>query len=292
MAASSAPPPGKHLFTIPIPAIEAHQGGTITITEPLPSHYLVTLSSPPDNRLTTPFCHALLRALDLIEFSPLTSSRPGVVITTSALPKFYSNGLDLVHAVAHGEAYWAGALWTLYRRFLTFPMPTVAWINGHAFAGGLMLAMHHDYRVMNATRGFACLNELEFGAPLKPAMSGIFRLKVADPGTYREMVLEAKRFGGVEAAKLGIVDVAGGWEEVVQLVGQRKLTEKGKTGVYGLLKMEMYRECVDLLENHAREEIKDHGWVMGEQRRKAKGKKEVEEWLRVNGGGDDAKAKL
>lgn len=50
-------------------------------------------------------------------------------------------------------------------------MPTVAWMNGHAFAGGLMLAMHHDYRVMNAERGFACLNELEFGAPLKSPVS-------------------------------------------------------------------------------------------------------------------------
>ncbi|PSS00574.1 ClpP/crotonase-like domain-containing protein [Coniella lustricola] len=288
--AEAPPPPGTHLFTVPIPPCDAHIGGTITITEPLPAHYLITLSSPPDNRLTTALCHALLRALDLIELSPQTSSRPGVVITTSSLPKFFSNGLDLVHAVAHGEAFWSGALWALYRRYLTYPMPTVAWINGHAFAGGLMLAMHNDYRVMNASRGFACLNELEFGAPLKPAMSGIFRVKVPDPRTYREMVLEAKRFGGVEAAKVGIVDVAGGWNEVVQLVAERKLTDKGKTGVYGLLKMEMYRESLDLLENHAREEIKDRGWVMGEERRKRLGKDEVKAWSRMNG--EDKKAKL
>ena len=49
-----------------------------------------------------------------------------------------------------------------------YPMPTIALINGHAFAGGLMLAMFHDYRVMNPHRGYLCLNELDFGAPLRP----------------------------------------------------------------------------------------------------------------------------
>ena len=34
-------------------------------------------------------------------------------------------------------------------------MPTIALLNGHAFAGGLMLAMHHDYRIMNPSKGFA-----------------------------------------------------------------------------------------------------------------------------------------
>lgn len=144
-----------------------------------------------------------------------------------------------------------------------------------------MLAMHHDYRVMNPDRGFACLNELEFGAPLKPPMSAIFRVKVPNPHVYRSMVLEAKRFGGKEAAAMGIVDVAGGWDEVLGLVKERALVGRGRTGVYGLLKMEMYRECLDLLENHVREEGKDKGWVEGEDARKEKGKQEVDAWLRT-----------
>lgn len=144
-----------------------------------------------------------------------------------------------------------------------------------------MLAMHHDYRVMNPDRGFACLNELEFGAPLKPPMSAIFRVKVPNPHVYRSMVLEAKRFGGKEAAAVGIVGVAGGWNEVLGLIKERALVGRGKTGVYGLLKMEMYRECLDLLENHVREEGKDKGWVEGEDARKEKGKREVDAWLKT-----------
>ena len=275
-----AAPNPKPLFVVPIPACDSHPGGSITITEPEAQVYLLTIDSPPDNRLTTALCQALLRALDVVEFSGLP---PGCVVTTSALAKFYSNGLDLAHAAARGDAYWAGSLWALYRRLLAYPMPTVAWVNGHAFAGGLMLAMHHDYRVMSPRRGFCCLNELEFGAPLKPPMSAIFRAKVPDPRVYRELVLEARRFGGVEAAAAGIVDAAGGWDEVLALVRDRGLTGKGKTGVYGLLKMEMYRGCLDLLDNHAREEEKDKRWFRDDDERKARGRREFEQWTKENG---------
>ncbi|KAL8849178.1 MAG: hypothetical protein Q9198_011154, partial [Flavoplaca austrocitrina] len=65
-----------------------------------------------------------------------------------------------------------------------YPMPTIALINGHAFAAGIMTAMMHDYRFMNPHRGFLCLNELEFGASLKAPMSSIFRQKLPNPNTY------------------------------------------------------------------------------------------------------------
>ncbi|KAJ4306670.1 hypothetical protein N0V88_000034 [Collariella sp. IMI 366227] len=100
-------------------------------------------------------------------------------------------------------------------------MPTIALLPGHAFAGGIMLAMHHDYRVMNPSRGFACVNELEFG-----------------------LVLEAHRFGGQAAVDAGIADRLGGLDAVLELVKEKKLTNKAKTGIYGLLKAEMYRESV------------------------------------------------
>jgi len=72
-------------------------------------------------------------------------------------------------------------------------MPTIALLNGHAFAGALMVAMMHDYRIMNPHRGYVCLNEVELGVPLRPPMSSVFRQKVT-PQTYRTLVLEAKRF--------------------------------------------------------------------------------------------------
>lgn len=265
------------LFTIPIPACGPQPGGTITATEPAPAVYLLTINSPADNRLTTASCNAFLDALDRIEFSG--RYKPGVLVTTSGIAKFYSNGLDLEHALTVRD-FIPRALYRLFHRFLTFPMPTIALLNGHAFAGGLMLAMHHDYRVMNPARGFACINELDFGVPLKPAMSSIFRLKLP-PATYRRLVLEAHRFGGEEALGAGLVDRLGGLEAVLALVGERKLTGKAKTGIYGLLKTEMYRESVALLseEGHYDGEAREQALAEAEERRKEEGERRVQELL-------------
>jgi hypothetical protein len=138
---------------------------------------------------------------------------------------------------------------------------------------------------MNPARGFACINELEFGVPLKPAMSSIFRLKLA-PASYRSLVLEAHRFGGQAAVDAGIADRLGGLDAVLALVKERKLTGKAKTGIYGLLKAEMYRESVALLseEGYARGEEADLALAESEDRRREEAEKRLE--------GLKAKAKL
>ncbi|KKF96507.1 Enoyl-CoA hydratase domain-containing protein 2 mitochondrial [Ceratocystis platani] len=230
------------LFNIKIPAMGQYPGGALLVSEPAPTVYLLTISYAPDNRLVAPVCGAMLEALDILEARyPM-----GVVITTSGIPKFFSNGLDLQHAVSTGRDYWVNYLYKLWARIATYPMPTIALLPGHAFAGGLMLAMYHDYRIMNPSRGFICLNELDFGVPLKPQMSHIFREKLSF-SAYRSLALEAKRVPGPEALALGIVDVLGGLNEALELVATRKLTEKGKTGVYGLMKREMNRNLLDML---------------------------------------------
>ncbi len=157
-------------------------------------------------------------------------------------------------------------------------MPTVALVNGHAFAGGLMLAMYHDYRIFNPSRGFLCLNELDFGSPLKPAMSSIFRQKVPYPAVYRSLVLEAKRFAAKDALEGGIVDGLGGIEEVLALIKERKLVAKGKSGVYGVMKWEMYRETAGLLDGHYGEEERWKDYLKVDDRRREDGLSRVKEW--------------
>lgn len=134
------------------------------------------------------FCNAISLALDILQ----TSHPAGVVITTSGISKFYSNGLDLEHATST-PGFFSDVLYGLWHKLLTYPMPTVALLNGHAFAGGFMLAMMHDYRIMNPHRGFLCLNELALGVGLRPPMCSIFREKVK-AATFRRMILEVVRF--------------------------------------------------------------------------------------------------
>ena len=161
----------------------------------------------------------------------------------------------------------------------SYPMPTVALINGHAFAAGLMTAMMHDYRIMNPHRGYLCLNELDFGAPLKPPMASIFRQKLPRPDTYRTMVLESKRFNALEALQDGIVDGLGGWEECYGFMDEIKLVKRGESGVYGALKAEMWKETVLLLEDgEGKEQEREAVQLIKNQQMHEKIKKRVEQW--------------
>lgn len=106
------------LFTVPI----ASTGGAIVCTNPTEiagqekqNVYLLTFTSPKDNRLTPTFIDALILALDIIE----QRYPKGVLITTSGIAKFYSNGLDLELAMST-EGFWENWLYRLFRRFLTW----------------------------------------------------------------------------------------------------------------------------------------------------------------------------
>ena len=136
-------------------------------------------------------------------------------------------------------------------------MPTLAVLPGHAFAAGFMTAMMHDYRIMNPHRGYLCLNELDFGAPLQPPMASIFRQKVPSPNTFRTIVLESKRIGALEGVKEGLLDSVGGVEEAITLIQEMRLLDRAKSGVYGRLKHEMWGETVSLLEDYKDSEQKE-----------------------------------
>ncbi|KAK0848125.1 hypothetical protein LTR48_006103 [Friedmanniomyces endolithicus] len=226
---------------------------------------------------------SILLALDIIE----TRYDAGVVITTSGIEKFYSNGLDLEHA-SFTPGFFPDALYALWRRLLTYPMPTIALLNGHAFAGALMLAMMHDYRMMNPHKGYVCLNEVELGVPLRPPMTSIFRQKVSAQ-TYRKLVLEAARYKALEAFKEGIVDWLGGLDEALAYVDELKLVQKACKGmngkqVYGDLKREMWRETIDYLENFGAEDGRDFMIQARRKREREVAEGKVKVW--------EAKAKL
>ncbi|ODQ66464.1 ClpP/crotonase [Nadsonia fulvescens var. elongata DSM 6958] len=211
----------------------------ITISAPKgKDYYLLTLNSGPDNRFTPTFITAFIDALDILSVCP-----PKVLITTSAFPKFYSNGLDLELALSTPNFFHL-----YYNRLLEkvfdFPYPTIALINGHAFAAGFMVSACHDYRVMNDQRGFACLNELEFDSPLLPPMIGIFREKFG-PKICRKIALEAHRFTAQEAISEGLVDAAGGLEQAEAIVARiSKFVSKSS---YRLIRRETYRDFYKLV---------------------------------------------
>ncbi|GIZ45675.1 hypothetical protein CKM354_000883200 [Cercospora kikuchii] len=274
---------GPVLFEVPIDTGDKETCGKIVCTQPASKVYLLTFSSGQDNRLRSAFCTSLVLALDIIEHR----HPPGVVITTSASPKFYSNGMDIEHA-ATTPGYFETTLYPMWRRVLTFPMPTVALIPGHAFAGGFILALMHDYRIMNPAKGWLCMNEIQLGGALRGQMMSVFRTKVLDAVVQRKIILEAHRFTAQEALQERLVDRLGGFEEamgLVEEVGLVKNAQKGATGlsVYAELKRELWRDVVEDLGDWRRDGVGSGAMGREIEREREEGKRRVEVWERGSG---------
>ena len=129
-----------------------------------------------------------------------------------------------------------------------YPMPTIALMNGHAYAGGIFAALHHDYRIQNPSKGFLCMNEIHFGAVIPTPLVSIVKTKVGDRAVVRDLLTEGKRFNAQEALAKGIIDATGGLEETLEFIKSRNLTKMGQTGVYGAIKEETYREQLAYLD--------------------------------------------
>jgi enoyl-CoA hydratase/carnithine racemase len=154
-----------------------------------------------ENRFSPGFLDEVDAHLDEI----VSTGAQGLVTTGGG--KFYSNGLDLDWLAANGEQtqWYVGRVQALLARLLTLPVPTAAAVVGHAFGAGAMLALAHDFRVMRADRGYFCFPEADIRIPFTPGMAALIQGKLTPQAAIASMTT-GRRFGGADAASLGIVD--------------------------------------------------------------------------------------
>jgi enoyl-CoA hydratase/carnithine racemase len=157
------------------------------------------------NEFDDAFVAAFHAALDAIE----AEATAAPVVTVGA-GKSFSNGFDLDHlGRLEGDALWqfVEQACGLLGRILTFPAPTVAALNGHAFGIGGMLALAHDQRVMRADRGWFCLPEVDLGLGFHPFMLALVAGRLP-ARTAQEAILTGRRYDAAAAVEAGIVDAA------------------------------------------------------------------------------------
>lgn len=156
-----------------------------------------------ENRFNRTSIDALHGALDQVE----ATEGPCALVTTGT-GKFFSNGLDLDWLGAGvGTEGFLDDVHRLFGRVLALDVCTVAAVNGHAFAGGAMLASAHDVVVMREDRGYWCLPEVDLGLPLTPAMYATVATRLPR-ATLSEAVLTGRRYGGPDAVAAGIAATA------------------------------------------------------------------------------------
>ncbi|KAM0749675.1 ClpP/crotonase [Meredithblackwellia eburnea MCA 4105] len=247
----------------------------LSITKPTPGVYLLSMHNLPDNRLTPSYIkHSLLPALDHIELDWRTSYSNGdkeaalIITGEREKNKFFGNGLNLEQSSEH-MGFFRDYYYTLLSRVLTFPIPTIAAINGHAFAGSLPLGLSCDWRLMKAEKAWCCMNELDFGAPLPSALGVLLRARLP-PQTVRTMMLSAHRFTAPEALSGGVVDevVEGDGEatikRAIELAGSHK--KHSASGSLQMMKQLLY---ADIIEAFGRDEDLDSPHPQNEKRFKA-----------------------
>lgn len=130
----------------------------------------------------------------------------GAVLTGSGA--FFSFGLDVPSLYDLAPADFAAFLrdfTALYTEMFAFPAPLVAAINGHAAAGGCMLALACDQRLMVEGPARIGLNEASFGSSLFAGSIEMLRFAVGDPAAVR-VATTAALFDARAAADLGLVD--------------------------------------------------------------------------------------
>jgi enoyl-CoA hydratase/carnithine racemase len=170
-------------------------------------------------------------------------------LVTTGGGKFYSNGLDLDWLAANGDQtqWYVGRVQAMLARILTLPVPTAAAIVGHAFGAGAMLALAHDFRVMRADRGFFCFPEADIRIPFTPGMAALIQSKLTAQAAVASMTT-GRRFGGDDAASLGIVDSVAGEGAVTSAAVEvlRPLGTKDP-GTLGAIKQTMFGPAVHAL---------------------------------------------
>ncbi len=170
--------------------------------------------SQADGIVTLRLAHGKASALDLdltdalaASLETLTRTRPrGLVITGTA--GIFSAGVDLFKLVKGGPDYVAHFLPSLdymLEALFMFPAPVVAAVNGHAIAGGCILACACDRRVMTTATARIGVPELRVGVPFPPLVVEIMRAAVAPP-YFNELMYVGRTYEPSDALARGIVD--------------------------------------------------------------------------------------
>jgi enoyl-CoA hydratase len=188
-------------------------GRQIFIHPPLPhTRTMIERTLDDDGILTLRLAHGKASAMDVEllqaaehEVGDLAGARAVVLTGTGSI---FSAGVDLFRIVDGGEAYvdqFLPLLSSFVRALFTVPVPVVAAVNGHAIAGGGVMTLAADYRLMADGNGRIGVPELLVGVPFPAAPLEVVRFAVP-PHRVQAMIYTGRTLTPGEALAQGIVD--------------------------------------------------------------------------------------
>ena len=168
---------------------------------------VVRMNSNPMNVIDESFFGDLQEAFSTLESEYAQSP---VVLTSSQ--RAFSAGLDLRYHLSLFTDGDEEEIWQWYKRFrgallrvFTYERPVVAAVNGHAIAGGLILALCCDYRVCVDSGARFGLNEITIGFPIPSAIAQIV-LYVLGTAIAQQVMTTGFLYEPRDAVRLGFFD--------------------------------------------------------------------------------------
>lgn len=163
----------------------------------------IVLSGPGKNALSTPLMEHLIAEVRSAGDAPLLFKGANDV---------FSAGLNLKEVAeldVAGMARFLGLLEEAVQLLFEHPAPTAAWVNGHAIAGGCVMALCCDVRVMTGRAGARMgLNEVALGVHFPPRTMAMLRKRLPGPA-LAQVALGAQLHDAAAAKALGLVDAVG-----------------------------------------------------------------------------------
>ena len=176
--------------------IDVERRGTVAV---------LRLANGKANAMDLEFCNAIAARVGECDRDPAIAA---LLITGPG--SIFSAGVDLVRLVDGGAAYvrrFLPALGASLQAVFACGKPVVAAVNGHAIAGGCILASAADYRVMARGTGRIGIPELLVGVPFPTVPIEIMRF-VAPANRLQQWIYGGVTFDADGAAATGLVDAA------------------------------------------------------------------------------------
>jgi enoyl-CoA hydratase/carnithine racemase len=171
---------------------------------------VVRMDRPPANAMGPDLLEEAAGVLDAIE-----REEPAAVVLTGR-PGFFSAGADLKLVPtldAAGQRRMVEGINRMASGWYGLMRPVVAAVNGHAIAGGMVLALCADHRV-GATEGRYGLTEVAVSVPYPVAAAAVVRAELG-PAAARRAVLGAQLVGPEEGLALGFFDELAAADDVL-----------------------------------------------------------------------------
>ena len=160
---------------------------------------VIKLARPPVNALNGEMIRTLITAVE--------SAKNEAAIVIGGQPGVFSGGLDVPALLALDREALSAVfidLWRLQRAVATSPVPVIFGLTGHSPAGGTVLAIHGDYRVMAQGDFRLGLNEVQVGLHPGPVIHGAFRRLVG--GHAAQLLTRGALIDPATALRVGLVD--------------------------------------------------------------------------------------